>query len=123
MVGEQQGVTIRWCWAVEDRRAAEAWGISRGLQTRKDEDIVGLAAAEDKALLRSNLSVVAVQWHGDAAHAGHRFFAQIMLLAQSGRSPPARPLRACLDQEVRLNRMSLLRSPPLVILRNAKSLS
>jgi len=30
----------------------------------------------------------AAPWHGDAAHVGRRSLAQIMLLAQSGKSPP-----------------------------------
>jgi len=58
------------------------------LQIREDEGIIDLAAVKDRALLRSNLSASAVQWHGDAAHLGGRSFVQTMLLAQSGKSPP-----------------------------------
>jgi hypothetical protein len=42
------------------------------LQRRRHDGILDCAAAEDKALLRSNLSAAAVQWHGDAAMTGRR---------------------------------------------------
>jgi hypothetical protein len=54
----------------------------------------------------SNLSAVAIQQHGDAAIMGRRSCAQVMLLAQSGKTSSSRPFRACLTQEVRKNRMS-----------------
>jgi hypothetical protein len=56
------------------------------LYANSNEGILDLAVAEDKALLRSNLSAAAVQWHGDAAHVGRRSLAQIMLLAQRDKS-------------------------------------
>ena len=56
------------------------------LPGRDDEGILDFAVAEDKALLRSNLSAAAVHWHGDAAPAGRRLLPHTMLLAQSGKS-------------------------------------
>ena len=51
------------------------------LQNGPDGGILGLAVAEDRALLRSNLSAAAAQWHGDAAYKGRRSLGTIMLLA------------------------------------------
>jgi uncharacterized protein YihD (DUF1040 family) len=59
--------------------AREAWKISSDetlcsqlLMTGAEGNLED-AAEEDKALLRSNLSVSAIQWHGDTALAGRRF--------------------------------------------------
>ena len=72
----------------------------KGLLMREDEGILGLAVAEDRALLRSNLSAAAVQWHGDAARTGRRSLAHYAI-GPKRKISPARPLRACLNQEVR----------------------
>ncbi len=67
-------------------RPQRACGGDFPLYANSNEGILDLAVAEDKALLRSNLSAAAVQWHGDAAHVGRRSLTRIMLLAQSDKS-------------------------------------
>ena len=87
MVGEKHAVAVRWSWAFPDRSAGAQVGPFRDrLLRREDEGILDLAAAEDKALLRSHLSAAAVQWHGDAACTGRRPLVHTMLLAQSEKS-------------------------------------
>ena len=56
------------------------------LPAGENNGILECAAVGDKALLRSNLSTAAVQWHGDAAEVGRRPLLPAMLLAPSEKS-------------------------------------
>ena len=97
------------------------------LPGRGDEGILDLAAVEDKALLRSNLSAAAVHWHSDAAPAGRRPLPPTMLLAQSDKGfpnaihrvwePNLRGLgtESPTGTEVRQNRMSHKRDRAIIL--------
>jgi len=62
MVKEQQDTTVRVFWAFRERSVGTTMGPFRDdLHKRKDEGILDLAAVEDRALQRSNLSATEVR--------------------------------------------------------------
>ncbi len=84
MAAERRPVGVRGCWALAESGCRRPRGPFRdALQSGQDEGMLDLAVAEDRAMLRSNLSAATVQWHGDAAHMGRRSFTHTMLLVNA----------------------------------------
>jgi hypothetical protein len=77
--------------AREVSRIASPESLRGYLSVPRNEGTLACAAEENKALLRSNLSASAVQWHGDAAILERRSFVSCYWLkAENLPSPPAR---------------------------------